>query len=919
MRFKHVLFHGLWLNAPAALSVETRSVPSQDSPLFWLLSGLLVLAVFVIFLLLKHLRKTASSVSQPPAEITGFEDALEQSHRRYKSVLQTALDGFWMVDQYGTILETNQAYVTMSGFSKEEIVGLKISFFEVNESPEETRQRIQKIMQTGGDMFQSEHRRKDGSVWPVEVAVSYANVDGGMFFSFIRDIHDRRLHEELINMREVLNELVYQGELDDILRLALDKAEKLTNSQIGFFHFVDDDQINLSLQTWSTRTLKEMCFAEGAGLHYPVNEAGVWVDCIRERKPVLHNDYASLSHKKGLPEGHAPLLRELTVPIFRDDLIVAVIGVGNKQADYKEQDIETVTRLADIAFDFVERKRAEQSIEYMAYYDTLTGLPNRDLLADRLTQAIAQHERSSELLAVCYLDLDGFKPINDTYGHDIGDLLLKEFSRRIAEMMRNGDTIARIGGDEFVILLTSLNTPHESEEIVTRILKCANDHFEVGEHLLEVEASVGITIYPVDGSSAETLIRHADQAMYQAKQLDDANIQLYDPVEEQKMRARRDMLDQISDGIDNNEFELYFQPKVDLNNGCVIGLESLIRWNHPEKGFLTPYQFLHYLDSTPEEIKLGEWVMETAIKQLSAWQNLHKALSLSVNVSPDHILHEGFVDFVEALLQRHPDVNPANFELEILETSAIEDIDHMAEVMQACSQLGLRFSLDDFGTGYSSLTYFHHLPIDILKIDQNFVMNMMDNVSDLDIVEGVLKLSDTLKRPVVAEGVENIELALMLMYLGCHYAQGYAIAKPMPAAAFDDWQKQWQRSNFWQELRAEDLDDEHHFELKVAMFNHRRWARLLEEYVKDEPYSQKPILDHSRCQFSHWYHGIGKARYGSRPSYGFILPKHTQLHELGEKLVKLHDDNDRAQARDGLRELKLASEELNDMLILLVK
>ncbi len=842
------------------------------------------------------------------------EQALRESTGRYRSVIETARDGFWVTDAQARLLEVNDAYCRLSGYSRDELLRMSVLDLEAREAPGSTRQHIENVMRDGSDLFESVHRRKNGELWPVEVAVSYSPLEGGRFFVFVRDIHERKFSERLAELRQELSEIVYKGDMDQLMRSALDAAENMTDSSIGFFHFVNRDQENLSLQVWSSRTLREMCFAEGKGLHYRVQDAGVWVDCIHRREPVIHNDYAALPHRKGMPEGHPTLVRELTMPVFREGLIVAVMGVGNKRERYGSQDLKAVAQVADMAYDFVERKQAEQHIEYMAYYDTLTGLPNRVLLSDRLNQAMALHRRNKQLLAACYLDLDGFKPVNDSYGHDVGDALLVGLAQRLKAMLREGDTLARLSGDEFVILLAELPSERVGEAIVRRVLESIDAPFEVMGHTVSISGSIGITLFPTDDSSADTLLRHADQAMYQAKATGKGAFRLYDPVQDQKLRAHRDTLAEINHALQRQEFVLHYQPRVELQTGRLVGVEALVRWQHPERGMLMPGGFLPYMEGEPEEIGLGQWVLKTALDQFTRWREQGLSVPVSVNISPKHLQAEGFSEFLGQLLADYPEGTADSLELEVLETSAIGDTAHVAGVMRACTELGVSFSLDDFGTGYSSLTYFHRLPIDVLKIDRNFVRNMIDDVSDLDIVEGVLRLAEALQRPVVAEGVESVELGLLLMYLGCRYAQGYGIARPMPPERLPQWLEQWSGDNVWQQLRPEDMENGGDFELRVAIFSHRRWLERVSGYILGESKTHLPHMDEKKCQFSHWYNGLGRARYGDRPVYAFIPPKHTRVHELAKSLVARMDAGDRDRARSGLAELNGLSEELIGML-----
>ncbi|MCG8068491.1 MAG: EAL domain-containing protein [Candidatus Thiodiazotropha taylori] len=842
------------------------------------------------------------------------EQAIMQSVERYQSVIETANDGFWVIDIHGNILEVNDSYCRLSGYTREELLQMHISEIDANETREDTLTHIKDIVNKKNVLFETRHRHKNGTLWDAEISTSYSDIEGGRFFVFIRDIRERKFNEQIANLRDGLSKIVYQGEMDNIMRVALDIAESITQSQIGFYHFVEKDQKTLSLQVWSSNTLKNMCHSEGEEMHYPIDQAGVWVDCIHQGKPIIHNDYEALDHKKGMPEGHPELVREITVPIFRDGLIVAVAGLGNKQIEYSNWDLNVLERIADVAYDFIERKQSEMQIEHMAYYDALTGLPNRTLFSDRMAKAMSQCAHTERVLAVCYLDLDGFKTVNDEHGHDVGDELLISLAKRMMNILREGDTLARLGGDEFVILLNNLKEGKESESFLTRAIERIQKPFMVKGYRLSISASIGVTIFPDDDSTADTLLRHADQAMYKAKADPDIDYHMYDLIEEQEIRSKRQMLDQFKQALERDELVLHYQPRIDLFSGEVVSLEALIRWQHPDKGLLMPAQFLPNIEGTPEELRMDEWVVKQALEQLNQRADQDTAIPLSINISPHHIQQGNFSEYLTDQLTHYPDGIAQNLELEVLETAAIHDIEHVAKMMNSCSKLGVTFSLDDFGTGYSSLTHFHRLPINVLKIDQNFVRSMIDDVNNLDIVKGVVHLSKALQRPVVAEGVENIELGLILLYLGCQYAQGYGIARPMPIEAFDDWLMEWKRERLWHRLHDQEELNSDDIELKIAVYSHRRWLESVEQYIETNGNTEPPPLDSGQSTFSHWYYGMGVARYGNRPAYAFLLPKHLHTHEVAASLIKLVDKGEQKEAKELLGSLATASDSLLDIL-----
>lgn len=560
--------------------------------------------------------------------------------------------------------------------------------------------------------------------------------------------------------------------------------------------------------------------------------------------------------------------------------------------------------------DISERKLVEKKIQYMAYHDLLTGLPNRSLFADRLHQVISLSDRTNSLLAICYLDLDEFKPINDRFGHEVGDELLVQFSRRLEHELRESDTLARMGGDEFVLMLTGLETIYQAEEIIQRVLKTTEQPFEVQNHRLSVSGSIGVTIYPQDKSDPDTLLRHADQAMYKAKQSGKNQYCLFNPDEDQKVHAYRHFLNEFEQALSENQLTLHYQPRICLIDGKLSSVEALVRWNHPERGMLNPVDFLPIIEGTSLELALDEWVLQEAINQHMRWCNTDTVLPVSVNISPRNVQQQTFSDFIHNLLKQYPDFDPRHLELEVIETSSIGNTSQVAEIMESCTRLGIQFSLDDFGTGYSSLTYFHRLPISILKIDRSFVCDMLDNPQDQDIVEGVIRLAEAINRPVVAEGVESIELGMMLMQLGCQYAQGYGIAKPMPAEKIFNWYDKFLSKSPWSKLQQKQLDPNVSYDLNVAIFTLELWLSKVKSYLLSELRSNRPILNSSMCQFATWYSGIGEHRYGSHPLFPVINYKHKEIHQLAAKLVSMAEKDELDTALNCLDELDKKGAEL---------
>ncbi len=445
--------------------------------------------------------------------------------------------------------------------------------------------------------------------------------------------------------------------------------------------------------------------------------------------------------------------------------------------------------------DITPMKMHQQQLEHIAHYDGLTGLPNRLLLSDRLEQAMAQTQRHGGSLAVAYLDLDGFKAINDEHGHSVGDALLVAIAGRMKAVLREVDTLARIGGDEFVAALVDLEHPTSCEPLIERLLRAAADPVMVGQAMLHISASIGVTIYPQDEANANAgqLLRHADQAMYVAKQSGRNRYSLFGVKQDTALKAEQENLADIRRALDRHEFVLHYQPKVNMKTGAVMGVEALIRWQHPQRGMLLPADFMPNVENHAYGIELGEWVIDAAFTQMAVWHGQNFDMPVSVNIAAYHLQRDGFVPQLRERFSAHPTVRPEQFEMEVLESSALEDLGNASKIMRACCEMGVHFALDDFGTGYSSLTYLKRLPVDILKIDQSFVCDMLNDPEDLSIIEGVIGLAKSFHRQVIAEGVETASQGERLLTLGCNLAQGYVIANPMPGAELPGWVAAWLR------------------------------------------------------------------------------------------------------------------------------
>ncbi len=558
----------------------------------------------------------------------------------------------------------------------------------------------------------------------------------------------------------------------------------------------------------------------------------------------------------------------------------------------------TIYALCGISTDITALKEREAQLEHIAHYDMLTMLPNRVLLADRLHQAMVQARRRHRLLAVVYLDLDGFKAINDRHGHDIGDQLLVALSGRMKETLRDSDTLARLGGDEFIAVLLDLPDSVDSLPMIERLLAAAAQPVPVGELILNASASLGVTFYPqADDVDADQLLRQADQAMYQAKLAGKNRFHFFDAEKDRSARGMHASLEHIRQALENRQLVLHYQPKVNMRTGEIIGVEALLRWDHPEQGVLPPDDFLPLVENHPLAVRLGEWVLEEVLNQIEAWQATGIHLPVSINVGARQLLQPSFSGDLHELLARHPAIPPAQLEIEILETSALEDLAQVSKVIDDCRTTGIRFSLDDFGTGYSSLSYLKRLPVDQLKIDRSFVIDMLDDPDDLTILDGVISLALAFGRQVIAEGVETEEHARMLLRLGCELGQGYGIARPMPAPEIESWIRHWRPDATWKTIapvRRELLP------LLYAVAEHRSWIKACATDKATGGGGLPPL--HQKCRFEAWWCSTDSPGLPEeRARFERAEALHGRIHRLITQCVAECEKQDLSDSRGELR------------------
>jgi diguanylate cyclase (GGDEF)-like protein len=445
-----------------------------------------------------------------------------------------------------------------------------------------------------------------------------------------------------------------------------------------------------------------------------------------------------------------------------------------------------VTGIIGKVLDLTERKRAEQEMEYQAYHDSLTGLANRRLFQEHLTLAIALAQRKRRPVAVLFLDLDHFKVVNDSLGHTLGDTLLREIATRLRTSVREGDVVARVGGDEFTIVLQELDKKEDAAVMAQRVLRIVAEPIDVDGQRLYITTSIGITVYPDDGEDAETLLKNADSAMYRAKAVGRNTYEMSTQELSRSMQERLTLESGLHQAMERNEFEVYYQPQVDIRSMRIVGMEALLRWRHPERGLMSPGSFLSVAEERGFIVLIGDWVLRTALHQARAFRDMgFHDFRVAVNLSARQFRELSLVDSIESAIKESK-LEPSSLELEITETVAMENIDLTFKVLERLRRTGITIAIDDFGMGHSSLSYLKRFPIDCLKIDRNFVEDLPDRFEDAAIVRSVIELAQGLNLRVVAEGVETKPQLDFLREHGCREVQGFYFGFPVPAPQFQE-------------------------------------------------------------------------------------------------------------------------------------
>ncbi len=707
------------------------------------------LAIFALIALLLH------NASRARAEAIEVADRATQDLRQQLSLNQQLIEALpnplFFKDTSGHYLGCNRAFEEFTGRSKEDFVGKTVFELQDAETARLSAEFDRSLMERPGIQ-----RYETLIQLPSFEAPRYVQISKATFLDASGNVSGLvGIMVDLTDIREAENNL---RKNETQLRLALESAE---------------------MATWIWN-VGEKTFQASGGFNALFG--------IKSDVPTrLFEDFRAAIHPEDRERTDAALKHAL---IYSDDFRIEMRvlwpdggthWIASQGQIIRNPEGRALT-LIGVAMNITERKLAEQRIEHMAQHDSLTGLPNRVLLKDRISQAVLHANRGRTPVAVLFIDLDRFKNINDSLGHEAGDRLLQTVAKRIRTCLREGDTVSRLGGDEFVIVLPEIHGAHDVSIVAAKVLETLSQPYHLHDHDLHVSASIGVAIFPEDGEDAETLMRNADAAMYHAKDSGRANYQFFTEQMNVASKRRVTLEAELRRALDRDELTLVYQPIFALTNGKVVGAEALLRWQHPERGIVAPGEFITVAEEAGLIHQIGEGVLRAACAQARLWQDDGIGIRLSVNVSVHQLRRRAFIDQLRAILEA-TSVNPELLELEITESLIVEDSSEALKTLKTLDEFGVRLAIDDFGTGYSGLSYLKRFPIDTVKIDQSFIRDISIDADDAAIVRAIIAMAKSLKLSVVAEGVETSEQLAFLSSLGCDFAQGYLLGRPMEAAA----------------------------------------------------------------------------------------------------------------------------------------
>jgi diguanylate cyclase (GGDEF)-like protein/PAS domain S-box-containing protein len=689
------------------------------------------------------------AIKQDITERKRSAEMLQNSENKYRVLFEDSADANWLMDEKG-FLDCNTAALQMFGYSAGDRM-LHPADISPPSQPDGTpsrtaaEQKMAAAFLNGKERFEWLHQRKNGNVFPAEVCLTALTLSGQpMLLATVRDITERKQAEEALLFKTALLEAQAETTIDGIL--AVDESDHivLANKQFGRNFEIPDELLStrddlIVLKHVTDKVEDPDAFIERVEyLNSHRDEKGR--DELRFKNGKIFDRYsAPLVDSKGRYRGRIWYFRDITA-----------------------------------------RKLAEERVQYLAYYDALTGLPNRTLLQDRLAKVLAGARRRKDKVAILFLDLDRFKDINDSLGHSVADLLLQEVAERLKIWAREQDTVARVGGDEFLIVLTGVKDVADAAVATERIVKVMTAEFVVQGHSLSIDCSVGISIFPEHGADGETLIKNADAAMYSAKENGRNRFQFFTEDMNAQVVERLTLENSLRLALDKKELFLVYQPQMDIATGRITGLEALLRWQHPDLGLVPPDRFIRIAENSGLIVPIGEWVVRTACRQARKWQDEGlPAVSVAVNVSAVQFRQAGFCELIRRVLHE-TGLAPQYLELELTESLLLANADLMLSVVQELKAMGVTLAIDDFGTGYSSFSYLRQFRVSKLKIDRVFIRDVAVNPDDAAITTAIISMAKSLRLKVIAEGVEDEAQMSFLRAHQCDEIQGYYFSKPLP-------------------------------------------------------------------------------------------------------------------------------------------
>ncbi|HEU4889438.1 MAG TPA: EAL domain-containing protein [Thermoanaerobaculia bacterium] len=682
------------------------------------------------------------------------EQALRESEHRYRTLFELNPLPMWVYDiESLRFTAVNDAAVAHYGFSREEFLTLTIADIRPPEEIPAMHAALNDVHQRQRPR-QFRHRKKDGTVIDVDVT-SFEFLSGGRNARLViaQDITDRKRADEALRLSEERYRELFENARTSEARYRLLFERNLA----GVFRTGTDGHIlecnDACARLFGFETHEEFMAADANDFYFDETERDRVVQMLRDQGQI-----SNLELRLRRRDGSTVWVLE-NVSLLEGEILEGTI------------------------IDITDRKHAQEQMEYQAFHDSLTHLPNRLLFRDRITVALAHARRNGRASAVMFLDLDQFKLVNDTLGHTVGDRLLQVIGARLVTCVRAEDTVARMGGDEFTILLVDLHDRRGAVAVAQKVLEAVCHPVLVDEHELYVTTSVGIAIFPDDGADAESLLKNADRAMYRAKELGRDNFQFSTPVKFEIAEGRLAMERRLRRALEREEFVLHYQPMVEIATGRLAGAEALVRWNHPDSGLIQPEDFIPIAEETQLIVPIGAWVLRTACKQMKAWHDSgHPWLRVAVNLSPRQFQDAELVNTVERILAETGFPAPL-LDLEITESTAMQNAELSLAILNRLKEMGIRISIDDFGTGYSSLSYLKRFPIDTVKIDQDFVRDLTSD--DAAIISAVISMARALNLRVIAEGVETEEQLAFLRREQCSEMQGFLYSQPLTVADFE--------------------------------------------------------------------------------------------------------------------------------------